>query len=177
MPTTYERAGKRVQDLANEILCEYETHKPLLDARVRIDIVFARAEEDADGNPKTDALKRQGQKALGVVRKLPAKQRILGRGDAEILLDYHWWHREWEPDEQKALLDHELHHVMVQTNSNGTVKMDWANRPKLALRHHDFQFGWFKEIARRHGKASQEVKQAASILDNCGQYFWPGLMK
>jgi len=174
---TYERCGKAVQDLANQILCEYETHKPLLDARVRIDLVFARAKEDKFGQPVGHAISRNGRKALGRARKLPPRQRIMGRGDAEILLDWHWWHQEAEPDEQRALLDHELHHLRVDLNPNGTVKQDWAGRPKLVLRHHDFEFGWFTAIAQRHGAASQEVSQAKTILDSCGQFYWPGLVK
>jgi len=176
MPT-YERCGQAVRDLANQILCEYETHKPLLDARVWIDLVFARTAEDSSGIPIGNAITRQGVKAIGRARKLPPQQRLMGRGDAEILLDWHWWHHLNEPDEQKALLDHELHHIKVQLNRNGVAKLDWAGRPKLVLRHHDFDFGWFTAIAQRHGGASVEVKQAKGILDSCGQFYWPNLVK
>jgi len=174
---TYERCGKAVQDLANQILCEYESHKPLLDARVKIDLVFARTKEDALGMPVGFAIPRRGRQVLGMARKLPPRQRVLGRGDAEILLDWHWWHKNSEPDEQKALLDHELHHFRVDLNPNGTAKVDWATRPKLIMRRHDFEFGWFTMIAARHGASSQEVKQAKAIMDGCGQFYWPGLVK
>src|SRR5438876_2880474 len=40
MPT-YERCPKSVNDLANEVLTEFETHKPLLDVKIKIDFVFA----------------------------------------------------------------------------------------------------------------------------------------
>jgi hypothetical protein len=39
------------------------------------------------------------------------------------------------------------------------VVRDDLDRPKLRVRKHDHQFGWFDSIARRHGPASFEVQQ------------------
>lgn len=174
MPTTYKRCDADVLGLAASILCEYESHKPLLDARVQIDLVFAMPELDEDGHPKTDALKKNGVKALGITKKIGSKDRALGRGDAEIVLDHYWWTQTASEEMQKALLDHELHHIaVVVSRATGRAKMDENGRPVIRLRHHDYDIGWFNIIAARHGEHSQERRQARQIADEAGQYYWP----
>ena len=161
--------------MANGLLVEYETHKPLLDARVKIDFVWAFSDKDYDGNPTNDALRKNGVKALGMARKIPLKDRVLGRGDAEITLDGDWW-KEVDKNEQAALLDHELHHLSLKIDKRGLVRDD-IGRPIIVLRKHDYEFGWFNIIAQRHGKHSQEQIYAASMMDAAGQYYWPNLVK
>ena len=174
MPT-YEKCPKSVENLAAEILCEYEDHKPLLDARVTVDYVFARCDKDEDGNPVEHAvaIKHHGVRALAVTRKTSLKQRALGNADAEITIDWDWW-EEAGPAEQKALLDHELHHLEIKTNEDGDCKDD-LGRPLLKLRPHDADYGWFKIIAERHGANSQEVRQARLLWDMHNQAFFPFL--
>src|SRR5438552_10670957 len=109
MPITYQRCPPSVIAIANSILCANESHKPLLDAKVRIDMAFAICDLGEDGQPTNDALKKNGMKALGLTRKLGMKDRALGRGDAEILLDHWWWTQIASEEMQAALLDHELH--------------------------------------------------------------------
>ena len=62
-----------------------------------------------------------------------------------------------------ALLDHELYHLEVQRNKHGKPKLDCNRRPKLTMRLHDRQYGWFDEIAQRHGSASIECQQAMGL--------------
>ena len=174
MPT-YRRCPKEVNDLANAILCEFETHKPLLDARVKIDFVFAIPETDEDNQPVNDALKCNGVKALGIAKIIGLKERALDRGDAEIAIDGYWWNQAGE-DERRALLDHELHHLSVQKEKNGTIKTDDLRRPLIELRKHDYQFGWFKIVASRHGTWSQERIQAGIMMSSSGQLFWPEIV-
>lgn len=168
--STYEKCPKSVTDLSHEVLCEYPRHKPLLDYRVTVDYVFAESDKDEDGNPINDAIKHHGVKALAVARKTTLKQRALGLADAEICIDYDWWQEASVP-EQKALLDHELYHLEVMMNEEGVMKDD-LGRPKLKLRPHDWQFGWFNCIAHEHGKHSQEVQQARLLMDDSGQFYW-----
>lgn len=169
---TYTRCPPEINSMALELLCRFETHKPLLDAKVRIDFVFAWPElDEKTGSPKGDALKHNGVRALGICRKVPLKERAMGRGDAEITLDAYWWESATEPD-QMALLDHELHHIDLKLE-HGLVVNDDLGRPIIKLRPHDFEVGWFKVIAARHGMASQEQQQARKALTDMGQYFWP----
>lgn len=174
MPT-FERCDKSVEELAKEILGKYDTHKPLLVAEVKIDFVFAYCDKnEKTGAPLNDALTKNGIRALGITRKLPLKDRVLGRGDAEVALDGDYW-REVGPEVQTALLDHELHHIALKTDKHGNIQYDDAGRPQLNLRKHDVEVGWFKVVAERNGIASQEQMQAKAIMDNAGQYFWPGI--
>lgn len=176
MPT-YQRCPESVNQLANEILCQYEDHRPLLDAKVKIDFMFAYADiDDKTKEPINNALSKNGVKALAIARKLSLKDRAMGRGDAEIALDHDYWEDAGEK-ERRAILDHELHHFAVKMNRQGVVKRDDLNRPKLEIRHHDHDFGWFDIIAKRHGEFSQERQQAGLLLaDVSGQYYWPELV-
>src|SRR4051812_19024166 len=104
MPTTYKKADDSITELADELIGQF--HSSLRENRVRVDYVFAHPEYDEDGEPVGDALKHHGVKALGIAKKLSIKERGLGRGDAEICLDAHWWNQADE-GERRALLDHE----------------------------------------------------------------------
>jgi hypothetical protein len=168
----FKRCDVSVQTMAAAILAEYEEHKSLIQSPVQIDYVFAFADLDTDGFPRNDALRLGGVKCLGIARIISTKQRALGRGDAEISLDGDWW-REASVEQQKALLDHELHHLTVKMSKLGTPVTDDLQRPKLKMRRHDYDFGWFSIIAARHGKASQECVQAKQILDGAGSFLFP----
>jgi hypothetical protein len=161
----YERAPQSVVELASEILCEFETHKPLLDCRVKVDYIFAWCEKEGGV-----AIRYHGAQALGLCRRLSLKHRVMGRGDAEILVDGEWWMKASKA-ERRALLDHELHHIEVNTK-----KTDAAGRPVLRLRKHDVEIGWFKIVAERHGQHSIERMQARMMMDQHGQSFWPDLV-
>lgn len=173
MPT-FQRCDESVNEMANEILCEFESHKPLLDARVTVDYVFAFADIDEKTNaPVGNALSKNGTKALGICRKIALKDRALGRKDAEIAIDGDWW-KDAVDEERRALLDHELHHIAVKIDKRGLVRDD-LGRPVIQLRQHDYEFGWFKVVAARHGNSSMERLQAAEIMCDAGQYFWPAI--
>ncbi|NJK32715.1 MAG: hypothetical protein HC927_10055 [Deltaproteobacteria bacterium] len=182
---TFQQAGDEVLEVLAELL---DTHqRRLADAEVKVMILMAFGPVDEDGERVGPALKHQGQPALGVVRSVPLKYRIAGLGDAEVLLDGDAWEEmdEWE---RLALLDHELEHIDViyeerprerdeqqlpgvDDSSKGRPALDSAGRPKLRMRHHDRTFGWFDTIARRHGGASQEVKQARDLVEQTGKLY------
>lgn len=163
MPT-FQRCPESVKDLARDILCEFPTHRPLLDARVTVDYVFAFP------SGQGHALTKNGLKCLGLCRIVPLKARVLGRADAEISLDAEWW-EDATLNERRAVLDHELHHIEVQMGQR-----DDFGRPVLKLRKHDVEIGFFDCIAFRHGEHSQERIQAKRILEQRGQFYWPGIV-
>lgn len=153
MPTFKKDDGTLVH-MAMQIMKEFETHQPLIDAEVRVDYLFAFGDLDDHGEVIGNALTKNGVKALGITRKLGLKDRAKGLGDAEILIDGDWWDSV-SPQERRALLDHELHHISV----NGE-KRDDLGRPVLKLRKHDWEAGFFAIIAQRHGVHSMERQQA-----------------
>ncbi len=174
MPS-FERCPKEIDQMALALMQGLGEHAPLLEHGLKIDFLFARATIDEKTGEKTGpALTCHGVSALGVTRKTTLKERVKGMADAEILLDGDWW--ETAPEEQRrALLDHELFHREIKTK-DGELVTDDLGRPCLKLRKHDYQFGWFRKIAAHHGNASMEAIQAAQILDESGQYFWPQIV-
>ncbi len=173
MPT-YQKCDASVSKMAAELLKEYETHVITLNGKVAIDFVFAYGDRDESGLIISPALKLHGNRALGICRKIGLKDRALGRGDAEIALDGDWWATALE-EEQRALLDHELHHIAVKVDKRGIVTDD-LGRPVIGMRMHDVQVGFFDVIAERHGKHSQERIQARQIFETRGQFYWPELV-
>lgn len=166
MPT-YAKAHKSVTQMAGSLLKKY--HEPLVEAGIRIDFVFAYADLDENDEPINNAITHQGYPAGGLCRIINLKDRAKGNGDAEITLDAVAWDNLTEL-EKNALLDHELHHLTLGKG------VDDLRRPKLRMRKHDVQIGWFSLIAERHQAASAERRQATIVMVEKGQYFWPELV-
>lgn len=156
MPKTYSRAPDEVTDrVAHLIKCFYPA---LRAAGVKIDLLSVSTDsEDAH------ALTHAGYPAYAVVRAVGIKERAKGAGDAEITIDEARYIT-MTSEEKDALLDHEIHHIELKMSKTGMVKLDCRGRPKLGMKKHDYQFGWFREIAERHGRASIEVKQATILF-------------
>ncbi len=168
----YQKSTPEVREMIASLLNEFESHKPLVELKVTIDVLMAHGDRDEEtGKLLNDAIKKNGVRALGLARIVNEKDRVKGCADAEILLDADHWGTIDEA-EQRAILDHELHHLSLKVVKN-VIQHDSQGRPKLKLRKHDIEVGWFKVIAYRHGKASVEQIQAAHMMDTMGQYFWP----
>jgi len=172
---TFQKAPKEVGDMAASVLREFSDHEGIIKGGVKIDFIFAFGARNDDGELTGDALKQHGVKALGIAKIVSLKDRAKGFGDAEILIDGDWWAMS-SKEERRALLDHELHHLAVKANKAGVVQTDDLQRPILKMRRHDYQFGWFAIIAKRHGQNSQECQQAKHIMDMDGQLFWVNLL-
>ena len=167
MPT-YKKDTGDINDIAQVVLRKHESHAPILERKVRIDFLFAFGDRDeTTGGLVGPALKHQGVQATGLCRKVNIKDRAKGMGDAEITVDGDWWNETATPEQQEALLDHELHHIAVSD------KNDDLGRPVIKLRKHDFQFGWFTIVAQRNGQHAQERIQAKAMMEVAGQFYWP----
>jgi len=173
MPT-YQKADSSIAMLAIKLMKQFDDHEPLDAAKVKIDYVFAFGDVNEAGETVGDAITKNGFRAFGVTKVMPLKDRAMGRGDVEIMLDGDNW-RTSNADEQAALLDHELHHISVKADRAGNIQFDDLGRPLIKLRKHDIEVGWFSLIASRHGTASIERQQAKSIMDGKGQFYWPGI--
>lgn len=175
MPKTYEKADATVTEMATMVLCKHESHKPLLDHRVRVDILMVVPPyNEQTGEYDSDAIMVGGYPAAACIKILGLKDRTVGRGDAEMLISYPWW-RDATEKEQEALLDHELHHLAVKLNKVGQAIKDDLGRPKLWMRKHDVQAGWFAIVAQRNGEHSAEQQQAKKLMGLYQQVFWPQL--
>lgn len=145
----------------------YEHHGDLVQVSVGALFVFDLDEEHEP------CLKHQGYPAAAVVRITPLKDRAQGLPDAQIVVDRAYWIACTQP-QRDALIDHELTHLERVVNAKtGKPKRDALDRPKLAMRKHDHQLGWFAEVAERHGAASCEVRQAKQLVAQAGQMYFP----
>jgi hypothetical protein len=165
MPKTYEEAPSHVATRANKLI--ERNHSDLWKVEARIDYIFAH-------NDTGDAVAHRGYPALAVVRIVNLKDRTKGMGDAEITIDAAKYLMMTEA-QQDALLDHELHHLIVMRDDEGLAKTDDIGRPRFRMRKHDWDFGWFNVIAERHGLNSPEVTQAKLIWDHSHQALFPFL--
>lgn len=161
---TYARADAEALRIVKDQMEKY--HSELLDAEVTIDVLFAHASVDENGDQKGVALKHHGYRAAAVVRIVSLKDRTKGMADAEIVIDGDEWPT--IPDDQRdALIDHELTHLELKLDDEtGLVVRDDLGRPKLKMRLHDWQFGFFDAVVRRHGLASPESLQINNFLDD-----------
>lgn len=160
---TYDPAPQHVHDLLDSIMGKY--HHELDDVGLKVDLLYVSSSKEGP------ALTQRGQPAYAVVRALDSKSRAMGRGDAEIVIDRDKY--ELMPEEtREALLDHELYHIELVKDRHGDVKLDDHRRPKLKMRKHDYEVGFFHEIVRRHGEHSIEWKQANALKVQHGQLYF-----
>lgn len=165
---TYTKAPANFRVLINEVLGQY--HPELSEMGLRVDALFVYAPRDADGFPTGPALKAgSGYPAIATISVTGLKDRVMGRGDCEMLVDGDRILR-CPDDRLRALIDHELEHIEFTGN------VDDIGRPKLKLRPHDVEFGWFDAVARRHEGRSLEVMQATRFFGerSLRQLYLPG---
>jgi hypothetical protein len=125
-----------------------------------------------DSESSEPVLQHGGYPAGAVVRITPVKDRALGVADATIIVDRAGW-LTLSARQRAALLDHELTHLERKVDAeSGELLCDVLDRPKLLMRKHDHQFGWFDEVAQRHGEASPEVRQARVLMESSGQLYF-----
>jgi len=161
--THYDQPPEEVHEIINKLI---DDHYPdLKEAAVKIDVLFAF-------NDKTFAVKCGGYPALAVVKINSLKARFKGQGDAEIIIDGDGYEA-MSTEQREAVCDHELHHILVQRDKEQNIKRDDLDRPKFRMKKHDYQLGWFREIAERHGQNSPEVYQAKLLWNNDGKTFFP----
>ena len=161
MPTTYSKAAADVLSIVKSTTSKF--HGEVEKAGVTIDVLMAY-------NPDGHAVTHGGYPAQAKVKIVSLKDRAKGCKDAEIIIDDRNWDK-LSDAERKALIDHELEHLEVQYEE-GEVKIDDLGRPKLKIKKHDWQMGWFDVIARRHGESSPEVRQASELMAKNGQLYF-----
>lgn len=146
-----------------------ENHGELFNEGVTITALIARSEEGP-------AIKVRGCEAAGCIRITKLAERTLGLGDAVMILDGERLDA-WTSKRLQAVIDHELRHlVLAKSKKTGQVQRDDQDRPKLKIRQHDFEFGWFARTAELYGEDSYEVSQAREIVSaSWVQPLLPGL--
>jgi hypothetical protein len=170
MPKTYEKADSEVADCLAVLIGKFHPHL-LTPKKVTIDVVMVHAPVDEAGEPTGPAITRNGVACAGLAKIIGLKERTLGLSDGQILVDGDRWPHMSE-ESRLALLDHELQHFDLKRDKHDKARTDDLGRPLLAMRKHDYDFGWFDVIALRHGAASFEVQQAKRVIDETGQLYF-----
>ena len=165
MPT-FDKCDGEVRSLVADVMEKF--HGDLTEADVTIDCLFAFATTDSNGDTTGVALKNAGYRAAAKVRKTTLKERTKGAGDAEIVIDGDGW-PDLSEDQQRAPIDHELQHLQLVRDKDGKIKRDDRDRPKLKIRPHDRQLGWFDDVVRRHGNAALEFQSFNEIHRSMAQ--------
>lgn len=142
-----------VLDMADMLMRKY--YPEFIDAGLTIAYLFV----STDGIGA--ALSHGGYPAAGICKINSLKDRVEGKADCTITIDKEWWTNH-DNNQCLALLDHELHHILIAHDDDGNLITDDAGRPKVKLRKRDWQHGGFLEIAKRHRMASVDM---ASIQD------------
>lgn len=146
--TTYQLADTPVHTLLSETIGTYR--QDLSEAAVRVGVLMAV-------NENGDAVKHHGYPASATIKIVPQKDRITKGYDAEMVID----EKAWESMNKKcrvALLHHELMHLELKRDKEGTIELDDNGRPKLKSRPGDFNAGdGFKEVIAAHGESAVEL--------------------
>lgn len=157
---TYSNASLDLTATIARMSSEY--HDDLVQATIAALFVF----DDEDSLP---CLKHQGYPAAAVVRITPIRDRALGVADAIIVVDRATWQTLSAP-QKDALIDHELEHLeLVLDDDTGKPKYDALERPKLRMRRHDHQIGFFTDVVGRHGEDAMEVVAVRNLMEAASQ--------
>ncbi len=173
MPRTFEKLdpSHKIHKRLAAMMSRF--HFPLKEAGVTVDVMLVR-NVTKDGEEIDPALQHQGYAALMTIKINGLSDRAECKADATIKVDGHHWD-EWSDERLDAILDHELTHLELKTDDDGAVVRDDINRPVLRARKHDQQYGWFNEIAKRHGEDAIEVEQLKKATSYAVQNGWlPG---
>ena len=143
-----QHAGKPTEAyrLMDELIAEHHSH--LADAKIALAWRFGW-NQDADGRLQ-----------LGTAKKGTDLDRAMHQYDFVILLNWEAWNKGGLNQEKKVrLIDHELSHCQVTSDTNGEPKTDEKGRIVYRIRKHDVEE--FKEIFKRYGSHNHELEELA----------------
>lgn len=145
--------------MLTRVMAQY--HHELTDAQTRVSLNMVKS-FDHDDEPEP-ALKHFGHYCEAYVKLVSRRRKLRIAFDAEIDIDGHMW--EEKNDRQKeALLDHELSHVKVVTDSHGIPKRDEDERVQLKLVPDDIMLTGFLSVIRHYGEQAGEYQSILGAM-------------
>lgn len=165
----FTKADALVCELVDAVLEEH--HQRLVEFGVSLDVLMAHARTDSSGNPKGPALKHHGVPCLATIKITSHKERVAGLADAILTIDGDRW-GDLPEGRQRALIDHELTHL-VTPKEHGGESSDDSGRPVLKMRGHDVETGFFYEVVERHGEAAVETEVYKGMHQKFSQLLLP----
>ena len=184
MGKTFARAPETVMSRIRQLAEDFHKDDMFIEGgdkgsppiRVTVEAFLVFGPRNKDGIQTGPALMVHGCPAAACIRGSKLEERVAGRADAIIHIDGDRV-KHWPVATLMAVLDHELQHIELEKNAaTGVPVLDDVGRPKIKMRPHDHDFGWFDVIAKRHGSAAVEVCQASVFAgEELRQLYFPGL--
>lgn len=162
--------GQPTQNMKNafEDVRNFDAHRERL-AEVEIAMLAAYASKDKDGEPRGEALARDGDPILGKVRIMTLEDRADGTHDVRLILNGDLW-GQLSVGSQRAVVDMCLMRIEVVIK-DGRPKRDDAGRPVLRKRKWDYNHCGFVEVDERHGLSSPAVQELRTFFNEHGQTY------
>lgn len=170
MPRTYAKGDGDTIALLNKAIEAY--HAELKELNVRVGVILVSPPKNAEGEPTGAAVTHAGHEVLATVKLTTPADRVFSPYDAIVRIDQERFDLMIE-EQQLALLDHELTHLVVRRDDDGHPLLTEDLRPKLALKPDDIFVTGFAEVAERHGEHSVEVRTMRGLQDRFGQLLFP----
>lgn len=165
MGTSYAKADKAMHRMVDDIAAEF--HERLIDHGVTLGVLWAFG-----------GLMHQGMPAEAVVRIVGTRDRAAGLPDAQVVIDRDRWD-ELSGENRRALIDHELAHLLVVLEDfldeakKPVAKRDDNGRPKLRMRKHDAEVGFFFDVVERHKQHAMESVRFLDLTKRMTQLAFP----
>jgi hypothetical protein len=170
---TFKRAPDTIMDRIARIAKQHHEEDLLQEGFVvRVECFLVYGPRNKDGDQLGPAITVHGSEAAACIRITKLEERVSGRGDAVMWIDGDRCQK-WSAQTLVAIIDHELEHLELVRDGDDKPILDDHGRPKLKIRPHDHDFGWFDAIAKRHGEYAVEVMQASHVAAKRQLYF-PG---
>ena len=148
MPTFFDIPDPDMTNVLTDILTDY--HNELLNACVNVGIIVVRKEgKETESMPAFPP-------ALARVKITSRKNRLHCEHDAIIEICHFRWNSLTLAG-QKALIDHELTHLVPMVKDEEIVKDD-LGRPRLKMRKDEIDLTAFTEVIARHGAEATDWK-------------------
>lgn len=168
MSKSYQQTNE-LDAMIAKLIEEKPYHKDLHVTGATVQVLFYHGGDIAP-------LTHRGVTCFACIELVPLKYRTLGLLDATIIIDWEQW-KTMDELRQIALVDHELYHLQIKKLKDGSNATDDLGRPKMFMRPHDIEIGWFVEIAKEHKEASIEVMQATSMATTYRQQLFRFALK
>jgi hypothetical protein len=163
-----------MQSAFDKARCKPRHNRRLAD--VKIELIAKYASQNADGEPRSEALASNGHPVPAKVKIMSLEDRSGDEpsADARIILHGDLWGK-LSAQMQVSILNTYLTRIQVQLDEDGSPKLDDVGRPKLTKQPWDFQICGFHEVAKEDGKHSLEVHNFRVLFDKHGQTYLPWL--
>jgi hypothetical protein len=166
----FEKAKNATVELLGRIMKKY--HPELHEAGVLVDVIMALPTTNSQGESTGPPLKKNGYPCAAIVKIVSLADRVAGLGDAMLKIDADEW-KAMTDGQQAALIDHELTHLQLKRDGDGVAKTDDLGRPKLQIKRHDVEIGWFSDVVRRHERDALEYQAFDTLTRSVAQMQLP----